>query len=235
MKEPNNQQQPQYPNSQQPYPYSQQPQYPNSQQMYPNSQQPYPNSQQYPYSQYQYPGPQKKGLAIWQVAAIMGGIIFFLIIIFILLVTVRHQQSNSHSNNLRDYSAYESYEVPVRKLEVDGVAVSLPQRMLDINGFSYIAIENFADVLGYETKNDEDNQQTTVSLGSTSITFTDGIDKAIIKNGNKTTTETLDDRSLMFEEEGMYVPLRSMQTIFDLKEVNWDEDDNTVVIVTDAD
>ena len=160
----------------------------------------------------------------------MGGIIFFLIIIFILLVTVRHQQA--YGNNLRDYAAYENFEVPVRQLEVDGVTVDLPQRMLDINDLSYIAIEDFADVFGYETKEDADNQQVTVTSGDRSVTFTDGTDKAVVRNGNKTTTESISDKALMFLEEGMYVPLRAMQNIFGLKEVDWDADNNVVSITT---
>ena len=214
----NNNRQTQYPYSQQPqYPYSQQPQYPNSQQ--------YPQSQQYTP-----PEPQKKGLAVWQVAVIMGGAIFLLIIIFVLLVTVRHQQA--YGNNLRSYEAYENYEVPVVKLQVDGQFVDLPQSMLDINDLSYIEIGSFADVFGYKTKSDADNQQVTVSIGDRSVTFTDGNDSAIVREGNKTTTEKMNDKALMFIEEGMYVPLRSMQRLFGLKSVDWDEDANIVVVTT---
>ncbi len=225
MKEPQNNQQPQYPYSQQPpqqYPYSQQ-QPP--QQPYPYSQQP---PQQYP-PQYMPPQPEKKGsLKIWQVAAIMGGIIFFLIIIFVLVVQLAHPSQS----NVKDYSAYAQYEVPVRQLEVDGDIVDLPQRMLDVNDLSYIAIEDFADVFDYTTETDAKNQQATVSMGSRSVTFTNGNIKANVMDGDKSTMVTMLDEPLMFENEGMYVPLRSMQEIFNFEQVDWDEANNTVIVLT---
>lgn len=162
---------------------------------------------------------------------IMGGVIFLLIIIFILLVTVRHQQVNG--NNLRDYQAYVSYEVPVRQLEVDGAIIDLPQRMLNINDSSYIEIENFANVLGYESETDVDNQQVIVTLGDRSITFTDGNESAIVRTGSRTTTERMSDKPLMFHQEGMYVPLRSMQSLFGLEMVDWDEATSTVIVETE--
>ena len=70
-------------------------------------------------------------------------------------------------------------------------------------------------------------------MGDRSVTFKNGNDKAIIRNGDKTTTETMEDEALMFTEKGMYVPLRSMQNIFDLAEVDWDPATNTVIIFTD--
>ena len=87
-------------------------------------------------------------------------------------------------------------------------------------------------MFGYKTKEDADNQQVTVSIGDRSVTFTDGNDAAIVREGNKTTTEKMSDKALMFIEEGMYVPLRSMQSLFGLEEVDWDAANNTVIVST---
>lgn len=229
----------QYQNSQ--YPNSgqyQNSQYPNSQ--YPNSQ--YPNSQyqnsQYPNSQYQNSGyyQQQKGMdsktKTFLLLGIMLGIIFFLIIIFILLVQVKDK---TKMVDLMNYSSYAAYETNVRKLVVDNEEINLPQHMLNLNDYTYISLESFADVFGYKMTFDEHNRQAIVTgTDGKEVVFSQGLDSIIIKHGDDQKTEPLLTSPLLFTDGQVYVPLKSMDRVFDFKKIEWDNSSDTVNITTDG-
>jgi hypothetical protein len=197
-------------------------------------------------SGYVAPQPEKKEKNVGIVIIISVIVILVVAIIGVLVVMMMKNNANTDPGfmtppppmggpmDMLDYSAYQVYETEVRKLVVDEQEISLPQKMLNINDLSYISVQDFANVFGYDTVFDMRNKQTTVSKGETSIVFSNGIATVMITENGTSREIPMDDKPMLFTNNQTYIPLKATKEIFNFKSIDWDEDTKTVKITTDG-
>ncbi len=247
--------QPPYPQSgmQPPYPQSgMQPPYPQSgmQPPYPQSgmQPPYPQTGlQPPYPDTDVTGKKKASTLQVAVIAIVAVAIVGLAAFLIVYLQNQNQQQffppppppgvdpgMMMNQGLLDYSAYSQYEREARKLVIDGEEISLPQTMLNINDLSYISLQDFSNIFGFETVLDLGNKQATITKGDKKVTFSNGIASAILVEGDDSGEIPLLDKPMLFTNGQTYIPLRSMKSVFNFESVEWDQEEQTIIITTDG-
>lgn len=136
---------------------------------------------------------------------------------------------------MMDYSAYEDYEISVRKLSVDGEIISLPQIMLNVDDYTFIAVDDLAAVFDFDTEFDKQNKQTKVVNNSNNreVIFSYDIETAKVKDGDEKLPEVKMVHAPLFFTNGQtYIPIISAQSVFGFESVDWDEATNTVTIIT---
>lgn len=236
-----------YPQSGQPYTQSGQP-FPQSGQPYPQSGQAYPQSGQQPYPISGYVPEQDDHKKLGIVAIVSIICVLVVALIAVLIITLHNTGNTANTMNgqfmppppppmgmdMMDYTAYAKYETEVRKLVIDDQEISLPQYMLNINDLSFISIQDFANVFGYETVLDMRNRQTTVSKGDKSAVFSSGIATVYVTDGENSKEIAMADKPMMFTNNQVYVPLSSMKDVFNFESIDWDGDTKTVSIKTDG-
>ncbi len=206
---------------------------------YPNSG--YPNSG-FPGSGY-IVNEKKKSLAV--PIAIAAGVVVIVAVIAVLFLMRNNNQMGMAGfggpppgpppgMNMLDYSSYSQYEVDVRNLVVDGENISLPQKMLNVNNYSYVSVQDFANVFGFNTVFDMQNSQTVVSKDDIKATISNGMQNIVIMKGVDKIDVMMESQPLMFSNNQTYIPLRSFALIFDLQSIDWDEKTQTINVVTNS-
>ena len=141
----------------------------------------------------------------------------------------------STMENGLDYSSYTQYEKEDTVLTVDGEAITLPRNMLYFDDVHFVSIQDFAAIFGYETVVDIGNRQTIISKDTVSVTFTNEFKTVVVKeNGEVTRKAVMLREPMIFSNNQVYVPLRSMDEVFGFQSVEWNQDTDTIEIVTDG-